>query len=476
MRLSTPQVLSQDELEIIHQTSLNILADVGIQVDGEQLRQRLVDAGAKVDFQSGLLKISHDLVMHALETTPRRITLFSRDGRPTITLGDGRSYCGIGQGAIYFEDTSQGKRRLATKEDVANLFRLGDAMPLVSLVAPPAIPNDVPPETCYAHAADAAWNNSAKHLEINPETARVARILLDMARVVAGTDDLASRPILTCLVSVQSPLHWPEHLCDSVLALVSAGVPIIFHCAPLFGVSGPVTLAGLLAQQNAEVLSGIVISQIIRPGTPVIYGGGWGSFDLRTMTRVLGSPEGALLRMAGGQIGRFYGVPNHSLGPDSDSQAMDEQMGWEKMLSAIAAINAGISIFINTSMYGQGMTVSYEQLILDQEIVGMAYRFLEGITVSPETLAYDVIKSVGPHGSFLMEEHTLKYMRSGEHWLPTLSNRRGYDQWKEKGGKDIVQQATERARQILETHQPEPLDTYVRQELHKIITSAGTSS
>jgi trimethylamine--corrinoid protein Co-methyltransferase len=367
----------------------------------------------------------------------------------------------------------KGERRPATKEDVGNLFRLGDAMPLVRLVAPPAIPNDVPPETCYAHAADAAWNNTAKHLEINPETARVARVLLAMARVVAGTDDLASNPILTCLVSIQSPLHWPEHLCDNVLTIVSAGVPIIFHCAPLFAVSGPVTLAGLLAQQNAEVLSGIVISQIIRAGTPVIYGGGWGSFDLRTMTRVLGSPEGALLRMAGGQIGRFYRIPNHSLGPDSDSQCPDEQLGWEKMLSAIAAITSGISMFINTSMYGQGMTVSCEQLLLDQEIVAMAYRLLEGLAVNRETIAFDAIKSVGPCGNFLMEEHTLKYVRSGEHWMPKLSNRHGYDQWKANGGKDVVQRATEQARQILEAHQPEPLDSRVRTELDRIIAAAG---
>jgi trimethylamine--corrinoid protein Co-methyltransferase len=345
-------------------------------------------------------------------------------------------------------------------------------MPLIKIVSPPAIPNDVPPETCYAHAADAAWNNTTKHLEINAETAEVAQTILDMARVVAGADDLASRPIIMGFVSVQSPLHWPEHLCDNVLTTVPTGVPILFHCAPLVGLSGPVTLAGLLAQQNAEVLSGIVISQIIREGTPVIYGGGWGSFDLRTTTRVLGSPEGALFRIAGGQLGRFYRIPNHTLGPDSDSHCLDEQMGWEKMLSAIAALTSGISMFVNTSMYGQGMTVSYEQLILDHEIVEMAYRLLEGISVSPETIAYDVIKSVCPHGDFLMEEHTLKYMRGGEHWVPNLSNRYGYDQWAAKGGQDVVQRATERAREILGTHQPEPLDAHVRKELQQIISAS----
>jgi trimethylamine--corrinoid protein Co-methyltransferase len=148
-------------------------------------------------------------------------------------------------------------------------------------------------------------------------------------------------------------------------------------------------------------------------------------------------------------------------------------MGWEKMLSAIAALTSGINMVVNSSMYGTGMTVSYEQLIMDHEILEMTYRLLEGITVSPETIAYDVIKSVCPHGDFLMEEHTLKYMRSGEHWMPNLSNRYGYDQWKAKGGQDVVQRATDRARKILEAHQPEPLDVHVRKELEAIISAAG---
>jgi trimethylamine--corrinoid protein Co-methyltransferase len=471
MRLNKPEVLSQTELKTIHETSLNILAEVGILVDSDNVRRLLADAGARVEAKTGLVKIPHQLTQRALETAPQQVTLLSRDGRAAITPGDGHSYAACGHAAINFDDIPARVRRPATKADVSNLFRLADALELFSFVAPPAIPMDVPPATCYAHAADAAFNNSTKHLYLPPETAEATELILEMARVVADTGDLNQKPVISCQVSIQSPLGWPTHLCDNVMAVLRSGVPIAFHCAPLVGLSAPVTLAGLLALQNAEVLSGFVVTQAFRAGYPTIYGGGWGTFDLRTTTRVLGSPEGALLRLAGGQLGRFYRLPNHTLGPDTDAHCLDEQLGWEKMLSAYAALSAGIGMVVNASMYGTGMTVSLEQLMIDHEILELTYRLLEGISVTPDTIAYEVIKAVCPQGNFMMEEHTLKHLRSGEHWLPHLANRYGYDQWRIGGAPDVVRRATERVRQILAVHRPEPLDEAVQKELQRIISA-----
>jgi trimethylamine--corrinoid protein Co-methyltransferase len=472
MKLSVPEVLTQDELEAIHEASLNILAEVGMVVDEKELLHLLAEAGTEVDFQTGLVKIPRELTQQALRTAPSEVALLSRDGQSAINLGDGKSYAATGFDAVFFEDTVQGERRPARKEDVGHLFRIADALERYALLCPPALPQDVPPRLSYAHAADAAFNNSGKHLLMAVDSRETIETLLRMAQVVADTSDLNHKPIVSFQVSIESPLYWPEHVSGPVLAIVRAGVPILFHAAPLSGSSGPITLAGQLAEHNAVILSGVVVSQIIREGSPVIYGGGQGTFDLRAMTRVLGCPEAALLMVAGGQIGRFYGIPCHSLGLDTDSHVHDEQNGWEKMLTAIFSLISGIDLVVNSSMYGTAMAVSAEQLLIDHEILEICYRLLEGIEVNPETIAFDVIKSVGPRGNFLMEEHTLRYLRTGEHWPPKLSNRYGYDKWLGAGGRDVVQRAAQRAQEILKSHEPEPLEAQVRRELERILSAS----
>lgn len=469
MRLNILKVLADEEIEAIHEASLRILAETGLLIDNQEILNLLRKAGARVDLENRSAKIPQDLTEAALKTVPCEIILYNRNREPMATLGDGHSYSACGLNAIYFFNPDDSERRPATKEDASNLITIVDALERFTVVGPPAIPQDVPPQSCYLHAADAAFNNTTKHLYMAPETAPVARAILDMARVVAGTDDLSLSPIISYQVSIQSPLTWSEDLGDIVLTTVRAGIPICFHTAPLVGLSGPITLAGLLALYNAEVLSGVVISQLIKKGSLVIYGGGWGTFDLRQATRVLGSPEGALLRIAGGQITRFYSIPSHSMGPDSDSHCHDEQNGWEKMLTAICALASGLSLVVNSSMFGSGVTVSYEQLVLDHEILSIAYRLLEGIKVSPETIALDVIQKVCPHGNFLMEKHTLKYLRSGEHWDPQITNRYNFDQWQKRGGLNVVKRARDRAMEILESYQPQPLGISSRKELNQII-------
>ncbi len=476
MKLLTLSVLSDEEIETIHQASLRILAETGVIIGNQRIRHMLREAGASVDPESHLVRIPEDLTAAALKTAPSRIRLYNRDGELAATLGDGSSYVGCGGDAIYFQDLETGERRPATKSDLSDLVRLAGALDRFSVVFPPALPHDVSPRSCYLHAADAVFGATTKHLYIAPETAPVARAILEMARVVASTRDLSVKPIVTFQFSIQSPLTWSEDLGNMVLLAAQAGIPMCFHTAPFAGVSCPTTLAGLLAMHNAEVLSAVVISQVAREGTPVICGGGWGSFDLRYATRVLSSPEGALLRIAGLQITRSYGKPSHCIGPDTDSHCYDEQNGWEKMLTAIATLASGVSLMINSSMFGTAMTVSLEQLLLDHEILAIAFRLLQGIEVNPETIALDVIKKVCPYGNFLMEDHTLKYMRSGEHWYPDISNRLTYDQWQEQGALTVVEQAHEAAVRILQSHHAQPLDAAVQRELSQLIEAFESES
>lgn len=468
MKTAIFQVLSSQEIATIQNASLSILEETGIVVDHPDLVALLYDHGATVDATSHAVRLSSALVERALATVPPRVTLFNRAHEPSVVLGDGRTNCACGHAAINFLDYQTG-RRPARKQDVANLFRIADALDTFTVVAPPAVPQDVIAESCFLHAIDAGLNHSRKHLFAAIDTPATAKTALEMARVLAGTDNLADCPVMTVQQSIQSPLTWPAELAGVVLEAVRAGAPIVFHTAPLIGVSGPITLAGLLALYNAEILSAIVISQLIRQGAPVIYGGGWGTFDLRGANRVLGAPEASLQVIAGTQLARAYNIPCHAIGPDTDAHGPDEQTGWEKMLKAVCAIQSGVSLFVNAGMFDTGMTASYEQLILDNEMLELAFRFSEGIAVNAETLALDVIRHVGPGGDYLSEDHTLRNLRSGEFWDPTVSNRNSYPQWEEMGCPSVLERAHERAEEILNSHEIPELDPAKRGELTRLI-------
>jgi trimethylamine:corrinoid methyltransferase-like protein len=177
--------------------------------------------------------------------------------------------------------------------------------------------------------------------------------------------------------------------------VIPLGVPMNFHTAPQTAASAPFTLAGLIAQYNTEMVCALVSSQIIKKGAPCIYGGGWGTSDLQKLQRHLGSPEAALLRIAGAQMARFYGVPSHGIGPDTDAQSVDPRNGWEKMLSCLALVGAGTDLIINAGMFGTAMNMSLSQLVIDHEIIGAARRCSQGLLVDRERLAEEVIREAG---------------------------------------------------------------------------------
>jgi len=184
---------------------------------------------------------------------------------------------------------------------------------------------------------------------------------------------------------------------------------------------------------------------------------------------MLGSPEAALMRITGAQMANYYGIRSHNTGPNSDSHCMDERMGWEKCLTLLSAVNSGINLILDAGIFATGYTVSFEQVLLDAEMIGMLLRYSQGIEVSPDTIALDVIEQVGPGGQCIIEEHTLRYLRSQEHWQPFLTPRETYSKWEERGCRSIVQLAQNRTAQIIADHRPELLNRKIKQKMKKII-------
>ena len=275
--------------------------------------------------------------------------------------------------------------------------------------------------------------------------------------------------MLGCEFSPTNPLMWERNAVEALVETARNGVPILLLPQPITGVTSPITIAGTMVIHNAQNLSGLVISQLAKRGSPFIYACAATTFDMREATPIIGSPESVLMRIASVQLADFYKLPSHSTSPDTDAHCHDEQNAWERIMTTQAAMMSGADMIINPGMFATGLTVSYEQLVIDDEILGYIYRMAKGIEVNPETIAAELIKRVGPTASFLKEAHTLRNLKL-EHWMPSISCRSTHARWSQRGRKDVVTVAKEKAEKILREHQPNRLSEETLRRLSQITT------
>jgi trimethylamine--corrinoid protein Co-methyltransferase len=469
MKTATFRVLSDKELERIDRASIQILEEVGIRVDSPQAIDILHSSGARVDAKTGVVRIDESMVRDALDSAPSTIELYDREMNGSLEIGQGAGAAAPGHNAVKFIDHASGEHRPARCSDCADFVRLADALEEYQAVAVPVMPQDVHPKSTILHGFLHTVSNSTKHLYFSPDSARATEAAIDMARVITGKEDFFTASPVTCQLSPTSPLVWDREAANGVITCARVGVPLSYLPQPFTGMTGPVTVAGLIAQHNAELLSGLVLSQLVRPGTPAIYGSAWTTFDMKKANIILCSPEAAALRTAGVQLASFYSLPSHTIGPDGDAHTCDEQLGWEKLLSTMAAIGAGVDLLVNGGLFDSAWTVSLEQAVLDAEILAICRRFMEGIPVNDTTLALDVISRVGPGGHFMEAEHTLEQLRAGALWEAKVSNTYTSKQWEELGSPSVLVQASKRADDLLSTHQPKLLNRETLQALQEII-------
>jgi len=470
MQLRRLKILSDSEVSQIHEASRRILSETGMVVGSKKVLELLAQAGARVDFQKKLVKIPPQLVEETLISLPSQITLYNtRSKQPVLTLDGTNSYMVTGSGAVFFLDFETGERRLITKADVAQFTRIANALENIDMVGSIGMPQDVPRKAAEVYEAKTIFNNTEKPLVFPHEAPEVTRAVFDIVRVVGGEEDLSKHPILICELSPTSPLSWTSGAVDALIETAKCGVPCIILPQPYSGVTAPLSLAGLLTVCNAEFLSSVVISQLVKKGTPIVYGQAWATFDMRAANVLMASPESSLLTIAGKQLAKFYKIPVFSCGFESDAPCLDIQVGWEKATSGFAALYSGVDLIPDFGFTNTCLTASNEQLVIDDEILGILRRIERGIEVSPETIAVDVINKVGPQGNYLMEGHTLKYLRTGEHWEPIVSNHLNYETWIKQGAPDARENAKKRAKEILRTHIPKPLDENKQKEIELIL-------
>jgi trimethylamine--corrinoid protein Co-methyltransferase len=371
-------------------------------------------------------------------------------------------------------DFDTGERRPATKKDLENNVRVHDALENTHFIFPEIYPQDVPEEALDRHISQALLSNTEKPVIATAYSGGGAKDLLKMGIAIAGSKEaLRQRPMFTVSLGIISPFIFEPNRVDVLLEMCRAGHPFQVYTIPSAGTTSPVTLAGTLALMTAELLSGLVLTQLVNAGAPVRLMGYAGTADMRSGEFTFASPEKTLMAAALAQILRFYGVPQAVHGSTTRSNVLDAQAGYETgILNLFSALSGSDVVIECTSASLENTAASVpEQAVITNEICSFINRILQGIEVNPDTLAVDVIREIGPGGEYLTHNHTMEYFKA-EHWDAKLGCRLPRDLWEEKGAKDIRTQAREKYKQILATHQPKPLAPEVQKELQQIVEQA----
>jgi len=465
------RILTSDELYEIHLATLEILERIGVKVLEHKALRMLGEAGALVDVKEKIARIPEYLIEEAVKKAPSGFTLFGRGHGYKLRLEDKRVNFSMQGTSVHVLDLETGKRRASTLKDSENFCRLADALENIHHASAGVVrARDVPENVAHVYQLFAGFRNTTKTLDGETYGQAVAMDGIRMASVVAGgEEELKKRPLLLGFHNPVSPLQHSEMLTEGLMLYAKYRQPVLIAPEAQAGATAPVSLAGLLAQQNAEILSGILIAELANPGAPVLYGTVSTIMDMKTGNLAYGAIEAGLINVVTAQLAHYYGLPSRGTGGGTESKIPDIQAGFEKAMTLMMAALAGINfIYCAAGSLESTLTASYEQAVIDNEICGMVSRALRGIEISDGTLAIDIIEDVGPGGHYLAQRHTLEYFRK-EHYLPIIINREKRERWERAGSKDLWEVAREEAKRILKEHQPEPLDRGIEEELQKIV-------
>lgn len=470
-----PQItfLDAKDLSKIHATSLRVLSEIGIKVHHRQVLERLADAGANVDFHAKIARFNESMVTQSIAMSAKRYVLAGRDPSRMARLGYGDLNLMSSPGQFAWFDIETGGRRDPMLDDARLAIRVGDALANITIVGAMTAPVDVPPPIRDVVLTAELVRGTTKPTRCWPITRRSSEYVLEIYKAVAGgAESLRRQPMVEVFLEPISPLQLPETGLDVMLAFLELGQPVSIGPMAMTSGTAPATLAGTLAQENAEILAGIVVIQTLAPGTPVMYGGIPHIMDPRTSICSFGSPEQGLMAVAMVQLARSYGFPVYVNVNLSDSKALDAQAGMEKMASLVQGILAGADLFGHAGIRGTDHGGSLAWLVADDEAMSFARRIASGFAVDEEALAFGVISETGPGGNYLSHDHTLKHYRK-ELLIPDATwSRDAYEVWLSKGSTTFEDRVVERLKSILQTHKPAPIDPALSREIGLIVEKA----
>ena len=471
MGLSLPLFapLGAEDLKQIDRASRHILKHIGIRVLDADVLGMLKKAGADADAETRTVRFEEDWLDETLGHAPSEFVLYSRDGNNDIALGP------LGAGKVHFAnggrvfqilDLGTGGYRPTLLRDIVHTAKLVDKLKYIQFYIISCQAHDIGPQHYHLNDFYHALNHTSKHVMGGCDNIEGARQMWQLASIIAGGEDnLRERPFVSVITNPISPLTIETHALDILRFCCTEGIPVTCAPAPISGATAPATLAGTLAQMHAESLAGVAISQVFAPGAKVLYGAVPTAMDLRKVEFTIGSVEMALMNAAAVQLARLYKSPIYGSGGVTDAKRPDIQAGAEKTFSNLMVAMAGADcIHLAAGMLDSGNSISYEQYVIDNEIIGMIRRVLEGIRVDTDTLGLDVIEKVGPGGNYIIEDHTVDHMMK-EFFYPELSVRSIFDIWEKDGRPSMMSRANGMVNKILEESHDGILDINLISEI-----------
>jgi trimethylamine--corrinoid protein Co-methyltransferase len=463
--------LSPDQCQKLHNASLEILTRIGVRLYDQEAVDLLKKAGATIS-DGNRARIPPGLVEKAFGTVPKRVTLYDRYGDAAIYLEEGQCNYGPGSDCINIIDHRTNERRKPVLQDVVDGITLCDALSHIDFVMSLFLPVDVDEMVTDRYQMEVMLSRTTKPIVYVTNEFSGCVDAVEMAEVVSGgADALRLRPTAACYINVTTGLQHNEEALQKLLFLAEKGLPSIYIPVALGGVTGPITPAGNIALVNAGILTGLVLSQLKREGAPFIATAmSGGALDMRTMVQPYCQPSPLGVSHA---LAHHYHLPMFGLGGCTDAKIVDQQAAAEAALMLMAETLGGANLIHDLGYMESGLCGSLAQIVICNEMVGWVEKMMAPVEINDETLALDLIDEIGPDGSFLDSDHTMKHFR--ERWYPQVFERGNFDQWRDAGGLDLGLRAAQQVDTILKEHQPELLPEDVQQQLRVIVQRAEES-
>ena len=460
------KIFTDDQIWEIKQAAFDIIEQIGFKCQHKEVHKMMKQAGAWV--KDNDIKIPRHIVKECLGTTPEGWTIYDRNGRRAMEVEGEKSHYGTSTASPSTRDAFTDEIRQTSIRDIELGAKVADYLDGIDFVMPMGTAQDVPGDAAEVHEFEALVSNTTKPAVFIAYTALGCEYVYEMASVIAGGDEnLSQKPFIIAYPEAIAPLFFPDEVVERIFVAADRFMPQLPGSTVQPGATGPVTLAGTITLITAESLIHITIAQLRKKGCPVAMSGNVGILDMKTALMAFGAPENNLVLAAQAEVARSFNLPTWGLAGATDAKSLDAQAGIESAFSILSQGLSGLNLIHDVGYMASGMVCSLEQLVMGNEVVGMTKRFVEGITVTRETIARQIIEDVGPRGHFLVQQHTMDHFKK-ELWHARLLNRQTIDAWNDAGKPSMEDRVKEEVRMITETHKPEPLSDKIISELDRL--------
>ena len=463
-------VLNEESLEMIHDGSMRILEQVGLQIMNDRARALMVEHGAGIDPETGYVRMPREMVLEKISTIPSRFTMHARNPKFNSIFGDNQINFTPVASAPNCSDLDNG-RRTGNFEDYCKFLKLGQIFNVISCYPGyPVEPIDLPPHVRHLDAYHAFITLTEKPWSAYSLGNERIEDALEMICIARGIDKntLKFEPSIMTVVNTNSPLKVDVSMLDGLMTMAEFGQPVVVTPFTLSGAMSPITLAGALSQQNAEALGVLAVTQMINPGAPAMYGGFTSNVDMKSGSPAFGTPEYSKAVLAGGQLARRYGIPYRTSNVNA-SNCVDAQSAWESGMSLWSAVMGHGNMIMHSGGWLEGgLCASFEKLIVDMEMVQMMSEFLQPVAVNEKELAFDAIAEVGAGGHFFGTAHTIERYKDA-FYAPVVSDWSNFESWRERGSIDTAQRANKLFKKLLSDYQQPELDPAIREHLDEYV-------